>query len=208
MRAGGVRLKTVTITAKEKTCFRPEGECDPEECPYARGYYDRVAVATRDIFACDAWTRPVIEEYAQKHTVCPFEFSLDLSLWADCIVGDYNYVFDPRVYLRRFFAEEVVDEGNYCFLIDEAHNLVDRAREMFSAGLTRAVFEGLRKQVKPARTKKSLLAPRSRRLLDALAKIIAWFKDAGLLCEEKTGYGEGGAAWRADDRPPENDPER
>ena len=93
----------------------------------------------------DAFTRHTIEALARDYTVCPFEFSLDLSLWVDCIICDYNYAFDPRVYLRRFFLEDI---GDYTFLVDEAHNLVDRAREMFSAELRKQPFLGLRRTVK------------------------------------------------------------
>lgn len=142
MRVKGLSFKTVTITAKEKMCFNPGCECDPERCRYSRGYYDRIKTAVEDIFSVDSYTRPVIEEYARKHSVCPFELSLDLSLWADCIICDYNYVFDPRVYLKRFFLD---NSGDYTFLIDEAHNMVDRCREMFSAELSKKQVLELKK---------------------------------------------------------------
>ena len=136
MREQGLRCKSLTLTARDKICFVPEGEasCNPDQCPYAIGYYDRLNDALVDIFERDNYTRPVIEEVARKHQVCPFEFSLDLSLWADIIICDYNYLFDPRAYLRRFFQDA---PGNYTLLVDEAHNLVDRAREMFSAELNK-----------------------------------------------------------------------
>lgn len=144
MRSGGARLKSLTLTARDKICFKPNGgtTCDPEQCEFAQGYYDRINDALEDIFDCDAFTRPLIEEYAQKHKVCPFEFSLDLSLWSDIIVCDYNYVFDPRAHLKRFFQDA---KGQYAFLIDEAHNLVDRAREMFSAELYKSEILGLKR---------------------------------------------------------------
>ena len=110
------------------------------------GYYDRANDAVYDVIThCDAVTRAVVEEYAGKHTVCPFELSLDISLWVDCVICDYNYVFDPRAYLRRFFAD---DAGDYVFLIDEAHNLVDRSREMFSSSLTKTQFYEIKKHYK------------------------------------------------------------
>ena len=127
----GLAIKRLTLTAKRKLCFLPEAACLPEECSFARGYYDRVRAAVEDIFVEEAWTRQVIEKYAQKHGLCPFEFSLEMANWADVVICDYNYVFDPRVYLRRFFLEG----GEYTFLVDEAHNLVERARDMFSAEL-------------------------------------------------------------------------
>ena len=132
LRKTGTKIKSTTITAKAKICFKDEVICDPNYCEYANGHFNRINEALKDIYAEEAFTRDVIEKYAKKHRVCPFEFSLDLTNWSDCIICDYNYVFDPRVYLKRYFLEE---SGNFTFLIDEAHNLVDRAREMFSAEL-------------------------------------------------------------------------
>jgi len=146
LRGGGARIKSLTLTARDKICFKPNGgsTCDPEQCEFARGYYDRINDALEDIFAHDAFTRTRIEECAQKHTVCPFEFSLDLAPWADVITCDYNYVFDPRAFLRCFFQDT---SGQYAFLIDEAHNLVDRAREMFSADLYKSEIAGIKRLV-------------------------------------------------------------
>ena len=147
MRQKGLRLKTIALCAKEKICFMEEVNCNPVSCKYAKGHFDRVKNAIEDIYKEDAFTRAKIEEYAKKHVVCPFEFSLDLTLWADCIICDYNYVFDPRVYLKRFFLD---NSGDYMFLIDEAHNLVDRSREMFSAELFKQDFLDLKKELKEA----------------------------------------------------------
>lgn len=143
----GLRLKSITLTAKEKICFCPEIFCVPEECDYAKGYYDRLKSAVKHVFDFDRWDRGTIEEHARRFKLCPFEFSLDLSLWADVIICDYNYVFDPRVRLKRFFADSGSD---YAFLIDEAHNLVDRGREMFSASLCKTSFYKLSKGTKTA----------------------------------------------------------
>ena len=146
LRAKGLRLKSVTLTAKDKICFCPDSACHPDECEYARGHYDRINNAVKAIFTReDALSREIIIQTAREFQVCPFEFSLDLSLWADCIICDYNYVFDPRVFLRRFFQEE---NGDYIFLIDEAHNLVDRSREMFSAQIFKQPVLDLRRQLK------------------------------------------------------------
>jgi DNA excision repair protein ERCC-2 len=132
LRRAGLKLRAVTLTAKERVCVREGHPCDPLTCPLALGYYDRVKPAIREALEREEITRAVLEEVGQKHQVCPFELSLDVSVWADAVICDYNYVFDPQVYLRRHFAE---DGGAYGFLVDEAHNLVDRAREMFSADL-------------------------------------------------------------------------
>ena len=145
LRKNGLRLKSVTLTAKNKICFCPDSACNPEECEYARGHYDRINDAVKSIFAKDAYTRHQIVDTAMAFQVCPFEFSLELCMWADCIICDYNYVFDPRVYLRRFFQEE---NGDYIFLIDEAHNLVDRSRDMFSAEIFKQPLLDLRRQLK------------------------------------------------------------
>jgi len=103
MRNQGARIKSLTLTAKEKICFDSEKACTPEECEFAKGYYDRIDSALTSIFNLDHFDRETVSEIALEQTVCPFEFSLELALWADCIVCDYNYAFDPRVYLRIFF---------------------------------------------------------------------------------------------------------
>lgn len=136
LRGKGLKIHSVTITAKEKICANEVCECNPEACPYANGHFDRVNDALYDALTHEsALKRESILAYAEKHQVCPFEFSLDLTLWSQGIICDYNYVFDPTVYLRRFFGENV--SGRYLFLVDEAHNLPDRAREMYSARLVK-----------------------------------------------------------------------
>lgn len=132
-----VHFKTVSLTAKDKICFLEERNCDPKECPYAKGYYDRNKEALYALLQeADFLDKERICAKAKEHTLCPFELSLDASLYADVIVCDYNYAFDPKVYLKRFFMEK----GNYVFLVDEAHNLVDRAREMYSTELRKSSF--------------------------------------------------------------------
>lgn len=145
MRERGLRIKFVTLTAKEKICFRPQSACLPEECPYAEGYYDRINDALRAAFDHDAWTRGTIETLADQFRICPFEFSLELIAWADCFIGDYNYLFDPTISLHRLMPEEC---GFPAVLVDEAHNLVDRSREMFSANLSKEAVLSLRRSVK------------------------------------------------------------
>lgn len=146
MRRAGLHLKSVTLTAKEKVCFCTATGGEPEECPFAQNYYGKVKTALAESYNLEVFTRPVIVELAQRYEICPFEFSLDLALWADCIIGDYNYVFDPSVYLRRFF-DNVVEP--YLFLVDEAHNLPDRARAMYSAELDKQAVVALRQSLKP-----------------------------------------------------------
>ncbi len=147
LREQGLRMKSVILTAKEKICFMEETECNPEHCPYAKGHYDRINDAVYDLLTSEeAFTREKIVEYAQKHQVCPFEMCLDMSLYSDVVIGDYNYLFDPHVYLKRFFAEG--GGGDYIFLIDEAHNLLERGREMYSATLWKEQFLELSTKIK------------------------------------------------------------
>jgi len=135
----GLMFKTVTITAKEKICVLEKPECNPFSCPRAKGHFDRVNDALFDMLTNEKnITRDLIEAYAEKHMVCPFEFCLDLTLWADAVICDYNYVFDPTVALKRFFSGD--GKNPYVFLIDEAHNLPERAREMYSATLWKEEF--------------------------------------------------------------------
>ena len=144
-----LNLKSVVITAKEKICLCDENlQCNPEKCPYAKGHFDRVNDAIYDLLSSeDSFTREKVMEYANKHMVCPFEMNLDMSLFSDVIICDYNYVFDPNVYLRRFFAEGIRDD--YIFLVDEAHNLVERAMGMYSAELIKEEFLSTKALVRP-----------------------------------------------------------
>ncbi len=164
----GMHLKSVTITAKEKLCFLEKPSCNPDDCPYAKGHFDRVNDAVWDLIHREfGITRELILRYAEEYRVCPFEFCLDVSNWVDAVICDYNYVFDPDVRLKRYFAEGT--EGEYLFLVDEAHNLVSRAREMYSAAL-------VKEDVLQA---KKLLAGKSAkltRLFDRLNKLLLAMK--------------------------------
>ena len=146
MHGSGTLTRTVIITAKEQICpgssvgQTNRNACSSACCEYARGYYDRVENALREMLEnYRGYSRSLITQVAKKHRVCPYELSLDLSEFCDVIICDYNYAFDPSVYLRRYFGNE--RRGKYVFLIDEAHNLADRAREMYSASLRCSDFE-------------------------------------------------------------------
>lgn len=146
MSGKGLVLRSVTLTAKEKICFQEEVRCGKEHCPYADGYYDRINGALLDMLGRETrMTRGTVEDYARKHCVCPFEMSLDAAYAADAVIGDYNYVYDPRVALKRLWEE---DKRKTAVLVDEAHNLVDRAREMYSTELTKAPFLALQRAYK------------------------------------------------------------
>lgn len=151
LRENGLHMKFVTLTAKEKICPMEECVCQPEVCAYAKGHFDRVNDAVFDMITHEsAIDRTCILAYADKHQVCPFEYQLDIALWCDTLICDYNYVFDPVVYLKRFFTDPM---ANLIFLVDEAHNLVDRAREMYSAVVTQKAFVEVYRKLKPVRPK-------------------------------------------------------
>lgn len=146
MEEKGLFCQYVTITAKEKACLKDKAICTSEHCEFAEGFYDRINDAMLDIMRQETkMDRETIERYALKHRVCPFEFSLDLAYISDAVICDYNYVFDPRVSIKRY-SEEYKKQS--VLLVDEAHNLVDRAREMFSASLNKALFLQIKREYK------------------------------------------------------------
>ena len=168
LREQNLKFKVITLTAKEKICFCEETSCNPDDCPYAKGHFDRVNDAVYELLMQeDVMSREVLEAQARKHKVCPFEMALDVSTWVDGVICDYNYVFDPDARLRRFFAES--GAGGYLFLIDEAHNLVERGRQMYSAELCKEDFLAVKKLVKGE-------APRFAKRLEACNKILLAMK--------------------------------
>lgn len=179
LREQGLYFPTITITAKDKLCVMEETNCNPVYCHRAKGHFDRVNEAVYDCITHEeAITREVLEEYADRYDVCPYEFCLDLSNWMEGIICDYNYAFDPVVHLKRYFGEEI--KGNYILLVDEAHNLVERAREMYSASIWKEDFVYMGK----------IFADKSIKISKALAKcnkILLAYKrecESYVLCEE------------------------
>ena len=171
MRQEKLAVKSITLTAKDKICFGENGRCNSSECPFAKGYYDRVNAGLMDMLAHeDAMTREVIETYARKHTLCPFEFSLDASLFCQVIIGDYNYVYDPLVYLRRFF-DEVTPETAPLLLVDEAHNLVDRSKNMYSKQVSLKNCQRAQRMFKDV-SGTDALGKKGRRLFNKLLKLL------------------------------------
>ena len=148
LRARGMRLRSVQLSARDRICPMEKRACGPDTCPRAKGHYDRVNEALYELLQNEEdVSRETLAEYAEKFTVCPFELGLDASLFADAVVGDYNYLFDPHARLRRFFAEGK-GSSRYLFLVDEAHNLVERGREMYSASLSREKCRAFRSAVR------------------------------------------------------------
>lgn len=155
LRKNGMIFSSVTITAKEKICPLDDTECDGEVCPYAKGHYDRVNEALYDIISHEEnISREIVLRYSEKYMVCPYELCLDAALFTDGVICDYNYVFDPRVNQNRFFSETPISSGGKnVFLVDEAHNLVDRASSMYSATLVKEDFLALKKILKKYNSK-------------------------------------------------------
>ncbi len=148
----GLSIKALSITSKEKICLNDEVKCNPVDCPFAKGHFDRINGALKDILENeDIMDYNIITSYAEKHRVCPFEFELDISSYADFIACDYNYVFDPNTYLKRFF-DDVIDR--YIFLVDESHNLLERSRGMYSFSFSKASFYQISKNINIKRNKK------------------------------------------------------
>lgn len=142
----GLSCRNITLTAKDKICFKEKSVCNPENCEYALNYYDKVNNSIYNMLKQeDNFTRETIEEYARKEGLCPFELSLDLSMWCDVIICDYNYAFDPRAKLKRFFEDDV---DKNILLVDEGHNLVDRSRNMYSAEIYKEKILSASKAVK------------------------------------------------------------
>ena len=174
LREKGLKFKVITLIAKEKLCFCEKTECEPEKCPYAKGHFDRVNDAVYELWTEEqAFDRETILRQAEKWKVCPFEMSLDLAVWMDGIICDYNYVFDPNACLKRFFGEN--NPGEYIFLIDEAHNLVDRGREMYSAVLCKEDIENIRIKVKKYSPRLGRLLNKTKKQLETLEEdCISW----------------------------------
>lgn len=164
LRDSGMKLRTLTITAKDKICFQEERVCNGDACEYARGHFDRVNDAILAMLENDeVFNQQVIEKYSREYRVCPFELSLDLIAWCDFIIGDYNYFFDPKAMIKRM----AFDNTPYIFLVDEAHNLVDRGRDMYSAEINTSDLKELKKEFKY----------KNKKLIGILNKIIKLLKE-------------------------------
>ena len=183
LHSAGARLKTIVISAKDSVCLCPKkiasGQsagnfCNSFDCEFARGYYDRVNDAIKELVEnYSGYTLSLIDSVAKKYRVCPYELSLDLSLLCDVIICDYNYIFDPIIYFQRYFGEGG-ENGRYVFLIDEAHNLPDRAIDMYSASLSRNAFEAVA----------SLLPPHDSELLNELDGFLLLLEKSKELCRD------------------------
>ncbi|MCX0404597.1 DEAD/DEAH box helicase, partial [Clostridium perfringens] len=146
MREKGLNLRSVNITAKEKCCKMEEKKCIPEYCPYANGYFDRVNIALKEALRHkEEYDLEYINKLSEEYNICPFEFSLELSNFCDVVICDYNYIFDPQASLKGILEGKAKD---YTILIDEAHNLLDRGRSMYSSKIFKDDFLKLKREFK------------------------------------------------------------
>lgn len=165
----GLVCKTVVVNSKESMCLMDKVDCDPDICPYAKGFFDRLNEGLNDIFVHqDVYEMDLIKQYGEYHTICPHEFSLAISNYSDIIICDYNYAFDPRTHLIRYFDEEYY---NPILLIDEAHNMIDRSRSMYSSFLSKSTLIDLRRS-------SSKLKPPVKTQINKLIKYIDEFVEA------------------------------
>ncbi|MBN2659056.1 MAG: ATP-dependent DNA helicase [Spirochaetales bacterium] len=142
----GMKCRAVSLTAKQKICFSPGSRCSPDECPWAENYYGKLSQVLETLDDAVLFNRDKVESLAMEHHLCPFELSLDISLVSDLLICDYNYIFDPLVRLKRYF--QFGRGEDYLLLADEAHNLPDRSRDMFSASLSKKEILDVKREIK------------------------------------------------------------
>jgi len=166
MKDRGLIVKAITLNSKETMCLQDEVDCDPEICPYAKGFYNRLRKALEDIFVHDdVYEAKLIKQYGEYHTICPHEFALEISNYCDIVICDFNYVFDPRIRLIRYFEESAYEPR---LLVDEAHNLIDRSRSMYSAELSQQAMQELFREIQS-------MKPSPKR---ALTDVLGWMEEA------------------------------
>lgn len=146
MREKGLNIRSVNITAKDKCCKMDEKKCIPEYCPYANGYFDRVNPALKEALKNKGeYNLEYINKLSDEYKICPFEFSLELTNFCDVVICDYNYIFDPQASLKGIMEGKAKE---YTVLIDEAHNLLDRGRDMYSSKIHKEDFLKLKREFK------------------------------------------------------------
>ena len=187
IRKSGLPLKSVFITAKDKACLMEKRVCDPEACPYCRDYLTKQHRHLPAILRENTFSPEYIASLGQRYELCPFELSLTLSQYCDCIICDYNYVFHPNIRLKRYFQNSKKDS---VFLIDEAHNLVERTRDIFSCTLRPSVLKKLRAECK----EQPLLQSSVKKLEKELMRLTEGHEEQGFLLEQPPACVYGAAA--------------
>jgi DNA excision repair protein ERCC-2 len=145
-------LRVLEMIARDKACEHPGSACHGESCPLARGFYDRLPAARQAASELRLLDQNALREVALAHQVCPYYLSQEMARWADVVVADYNYYFDFSALL---FGLCQANQLKVAVLVDEAHNLVERGRQMYSASLDQATLNGVRKTA-PEALKKPL----------------------------------------------------
>lgn len=142
-----LHIRTLELTSKEKTCEHPEKSCHGDSCPLANGFYDRLPAARLDALSRSMMDKSTIKKVAIDHQVCPYYLTQDLANWSDVVVGDYNYYFGLYAML---YTGTVVNDWKVTVLVDEAHNMVERARKMYSAELSYGDFNDMQSKAPKA----------------------------------------------------------
>ena len=146
----GLVVNDIVITAKEKICPNTQKTCNPDECPFAREYYSKIQSVLRySLTNYSTFNYDRIVEIAHENMICPFEFQLDLSLFCDVVICDYNYLYDPISYMKRYFDE---DSSHFLVLVDEAHNLISRSQDMYSSSITYSGFLKMRASMRKVKS--------------------------------------------------------
>ncbi len=187
MNKAGSAVQGIVLSSREQMCAcdgaklrggRLSSNCTPELCSYARSYYERAPVAISEIMSrSDNFGSQYIKSFAKDKQLCPYEFQLDLSELCDVVICDYNYVFSPTARLKRYFDENEGSNERYIFLVDEAHNLPDRARDMFSCRITSKEIEELIR-----------LAGETSAVTRAAISFVSAFQKLGMLCRDNMKY--------------------
>ena len=136
--ADALPLRTLELVARDKACEHPDKSCHGESCPLARGFYDRLGDAREAALASHRLDRETVRQAALAHDVCPYYLAQELARWCDVVVGDYNYYYDSSALL---YALARINQWPVAVLVDEAHNLLERARKMYTASIEQSAFK-------------------------------------------------------------------
>lgn len=140
-KAPALPLRVVELTARDKACEHRDKACHGDSCPLAKGFYDRLPAAREEALASGGMDVGALREVAARHAVCPYYLGQEVTRWSDLVVGDYNYYFDGGAMLH---AMTLANDWRVGVLADEAHNLVERARTMYSASLVQGALRVVR----------------------------------------------------------------
>ncbi|SFH30967.1 ATP-dependent DNA helicase [Modicisalibacter xianhensis] len=159
----GVPLRVLELTARDKACEHPDKACHGDSCPLASGFYDRLPEARQAAIECGTLDRTELRDVALAHGICPYYLGQEMARWSDVVIGDYHYYFDVHAML---YALTVANQWRVGVLVDEAHNLVERARGMYTAQLDQAAVKAVSREAPSALNKALTRVDRQWRVLN------------------------------------------